>query len=214
MKSGARKLCLAACALLAPALLSGCAVRNCLTIDGKGDLSAMPPGPCAVLSVTARPMPTAKAVQFIWGSVHTVNADARFAELLAHAAREDAGIKVLLPFEADQRLQEAKLKPTLQPTAEDLRKYIQALGCASYLTADVRTWHFGYAYFVSYAQIEYSVACHRADNDRTIWEATVKRQARGMSDRDVARLALSETFRWFKEGKSSVPPCPPTEPSG
>jgi len=214
LKSGARKLCVAGCALLALALLPGCGVRNCLTIDSKGDLSATPPGPCAVLLVTARPTAKAKAVQFMWGSVHTANAESSFAELLAHAAQEDAGIKVLLPFEANQRLQEAKLKPSLQPTADDLRKYVQTLGCTSYLTADVRTWHFGYAYFMSHAEIEYSVACHRGDNGEVIWEATVKRQARGMSDRELARLALSETFQRLKENKSDVPPCPPTEPSG
>ena len=194
-------------------MLPGCAVRNKLAIDGAGSFAATPSGPSAVLRVTVPPAKEPRSKDILWGSVNTLEADSQFAELVAYAAAKDGKIAAPRVFEVHDRLEKAGLEPTLQPTPEELRRYVETLGCSSYLTADLKRWHYGYLLFFGSADIEYHLACHRADNDEIVWEANVLRQACGMSDRDVARLALRETFQWLIErdriGASASPPAEP-----
>jgi hypothetical protein len=185
--------------VFALALAPGCGVRNSFTISGSGDFAATPDGPSAVLRVTAAPCPDAKSIGMEWGFINTPNPDQRLAEFIAHAAREDGGMQVLVPFDVARKLEEAKLDPTLQPEPDELRKRAQVLGCSSYLTAELACWRYSYVFFVSSAEIEYKLACHRADTGEPVWEADVLRQARNKSNRDLAREALAATFNWLKE---------------
>jgi hypothetical protein len=50
------------------------------------------------------------------------------------------------------------------------------------------------------------VECRRAADDGLLWEAEVLREARGISDREVARLALAEMFRALKKQRPPTPP--------
>ncbi len=190
-------------------MLSGCAVRSKLTIDGTGNLAATPPGPSAVLRVTVPRPKDPKSKDILWGSVNTFEADTQFAEEVAYAAARDGKIEVPRVFKVHERLEKAGLEPTLQPTPEELRHYVEILGCASYLTADLKRWHYGYLLFFGSADIEYRLTCHRAETDEVVWEVNVLRQACGMSDRDVARLALRETFQWLKERDRIATSAPP-----
>lgn len=194
-----RNLHLVAFAMLAVGLMPGCGLRNVRTIHGTGSLAATPPGPSAVLRVAVGPAKSPRSRDIIWGSIDTTDADRQFAELLAHTARNDGGMNVAFPVQVEEQLELEGFKPTLQPGTEELRRYVKALDCGSYLTAELKRWGYGYIFFLSSATIEYRVSCHRADNDETVWEVDVRRQARGMDNRDVALLALRETFQWLRE---------------
>jgi hypothetical protein len=211
VRRASRNLCLAGCVFLALALAPSCSVQESSTIELTGNFAATPVGPAAVLEVTARPAGAPKTGQRIWGEANTLNAEATFAELLAHAAREDGGMAVILPYQVNDRLAKAKLKPTLQPPPAELQSFVKLLGCASYLTADVRVLGFSYIYFRSTAVAEYSIACHRADNGAIVWQADVARKTGGMSDREVARLSLGEAFRKLK-AESAAPRPPEAKP--
>ena len=174
--------------------LSGCAVRNCCQVTSTGRLADTPAGPTAVLRVTSGVRGEGAAHGYTVARVDTPNAPGQFAELLAHAAREDAGLDVILPYQVQDRLIKAKLAPTLEPTQEELAQQIEALGCASYLEASVERWRSGYLFFIASAEITFRVACRRPDGS-LIWEAHVHGQQRNVGDRDIARLALYEGFR-------------------
>jgi hypothetical protein len=198
--------------LLALALAPGCGVRNSFRISGSGDFAATPGGPSAVLSVVAAPCPGPKSIGMEWGSMNTRNPDQRFAEFIAHAAREDGGMQVLLPFDVTRKLKEAKLDPTLQPEPDQLPNRAQALGCSSYLTAELACWRYSYVFFVSSAELEYRLACRRADTGQVVWEADVLTRARNKSDRDLARQALAGTFEWLREQQRDQPDPEPERP--
>lgn len=210
MKSDVREIPPAAWALLALALLPGCVARDCLTITSTGRFADTPAGPCAVLHVTARPAGASRSTGIVWGVADAPNAGEQFAEIAAHAAAEDGGMTVILPFEVAELLERAELEPTLQPGPEQLRQFVQSLGLSSYMTAHVKSWRQRYSFFFSAAEIEFRLACHRADTGQAVWEAQVRKQARWTGTRELARLALYETFEWLKEGRRSDESCPPT----
>ncbi len=173
---------------------TGCAVQNCCSVTGMGSLADTPPGPSAVLRVTSAAPAYGMAHSFSAGRIDTPNAAGRLAELLAHAARDDAGIEVLLPYQVADQLAKAELEPTLEPSAEQIAQYVEVLGCASYLEANVELWRSGYVFVFSSAEITCRVACRRPDGT-LVWEATVHAQQRNTGDREVARLALYEVFK-------------------
>jgi hypothetical protein len=201
-----------ACALALCA--TGCAVRECSTISGSGNLSATPQGRTAVLRVEARATGEARTGKSTWGVVQTPHAEAGFADLLAHVARREAGLDVMLPLEAAAALERAEIKPTLQPAPKELPRLADLLGCASYLTAEVREWRYGYFFFASWATADFRVACYAANGRGPLWEAEVRRRARHMSDREVALTALRGMFDWLEGAASPAPECPPGETAG
>ena len=170
-------------------------------IVGGGSLRATPAGPSAVLRVLTPDDTRILARGSEWGVVRTQNPALRFAEILASAAREDAGIEVIPPHEVARALEDAGLEATLQPDAKQFGRMAQALGCKSYLTAEIVEWQFDYILFSSSATVDFYLACYRADNGGVVWDVQVSRKARGLSDREVARLALAEAFRWLKENE-------------
>ncbi len=193
-----RKLAALAFGLLALSVPCGCSLGRGSFIEPVGAVSQTPPGTCAVLRVTSAPGDVSKSTDMLWGKVDTANAERQFAELLVHAAREDGGLAVLTPFEADEKIERAGLRPTLQPDDEQLAQFAQALGCASYLTAQILDWHFDYMLFSSSAAVEFRLACRRTDTNEAVWESHVRREAQGISQRDAALLALRETFKSLK----------------
>ncbi|KPK66275.1 MAG: hypothetical protein AMK73_00505 [Planctomycetes bacterium SM23_32] len=190
-------------------------MRNYVTIEGSGDFAATPEGRSAVLEVTARPTGVARTGKSTWAVVQTPNAEGSFAELLAHAARADAAMDVMLPVDVAEALDVAGIEPTLQPSPEQLERLVATLGCDSYLTAEVTEWRYGYLFFSSWAAIECQVTCRSSAGGGPLWQVRVRRQARGMSDREVARLALSEAFAWLRGADAgSAPPNGPPGPAG
>ena len=173
---------------------TGCAVQNCCDVTYSGSLADTPPGPSAVLRVTSVVPANGMAHSYVAGRIDPPNAAGQFAELLAHAARDDAGIEVLLPYQVADQLAKAELEPTLEPSAEQIAQYVQVLGCASYLEANVERWRSGYTFVFSSAEITCSLACRLPDGT-LVWEATVHAQQRNTGDREIARLALYEAFK-------------------
>ena len=206
MKAPLRACCQALGVLLVLCIAPACSAYNRSLVEPRGDFGATPAGPSAVVQVTAASQASPKTRDMLWGSIPTPRADRSLADILAHAAREDGGMDVMLPHEAARRLEDAGLKPTLQPAPEELRERVRALGCTSYLTVELKQWRYNYVYFASYATIQCRVECRRAADDGLLWEAEVLREARGISDREVARLALAEMFRALKKQRSPTPP--------
>ena len=159
----------------------------------------MPPGKTAVLKVTARPLSTSKSYQFLWGIVQVPNAPLHFAELLAYFAREEGGLDVIAPQEVERRLKTARLEPTLDPTPEQVKAFAQALGCTSYLTADVDTWRSVYRLTTQSARVRFVVSAHAAGGAEALWSAAVEHVAELKSEREVAMDALRETFRRLRQ---------------
>jgi hypothetical protein len=158
----------------------------------------------------ARPETAAKAGGVEWGLIETPNAPERFAELLAHAAA-GAGMRVILPHDARDQVRENGLEWDLQPGPVQIAERAQALGCASYMTAEVDRWRYGYVFFVQSAEIRYRVACHPVGGGPPVWQAQVLRQARSLSDLELARGALADTFEWLRGERGPAAPCAPGE---
>lgn len=173
----------------------GCMGLNRLNVGCDGRLDAMPPGPCAVLHVTAEPARPSCHTLFIWGSVDKPNRESPFAEYLAAAAVRYAELPVIAPHEADRQLAAADLEPTLQPNAEEFDEFVRVLGCDSYLTAHVEYWGRRYVFLSGAAAIEFRVACVQPGRETPLWQAEVRCKQRGMNHREVAVLALREMFR-------------------
>lgn len=193
------KLAAFASGLLALFAMFGCSLERRSFTDSAGALSQTPPGMCPLLRVAAPLYDEPKSTDVLWGKMGAAGADRQFAELLAHAARENGRVAVPLPFEVDERLEGAGLRPTLQPDDEELSQFVKALDCASYLTADVLCWRFNHVLLSSSAAIEFHLTCRRADTDEALWQAHVRREGRGMSYREIALLALRETFESLKQ---------------
>ncbi len=193
------------------AMLPGCAVRNCFTVETQGRYAATPPGRSAVLRVTCPEWGPIRTGKETWGVIETANAAGRFAEFLAHAARAQGGMDVATPYDVAGELAEAGLEPTLEPTDEQLARFAEVLGCRTYLTARVALWRYSYFLLASSAELECSVACHDAADGRVIWQAQVRRAARGTSDRELAAAAMRELFLQMRARPATAPaePCPP-----
>jgi len=191
---------LAACALLALWLGSGCTVRAVRSLSGSGDFAATPAGPSAVLRVTAKPSFNPRTGQTVWGLINTPNVEDRFAEFLADSAAREGNMDVLPPLEVERRLRAAGLEPTLQPDDEQLRQFADALGCASYLTARIVRSRLEYRLFLSWSTLEYTVTCYAPGREEPLWQASVCRKAPGKSDRQTMALALAEMFQWLRAG--------------
>lgn len=192
-------------------LVTGCAVGTGMTIEGHGSYAATPAGTSAVLRVQARPMGPVRSGEVTWGIINTPNAEARFAELLANAAREPGGLDVLHPVDAARQLQKAGMPTTLQPDDEQLQRNLAALGCSSCLVANVTSWRYSYVFFSSSSVVEYTLSCLVPGRNEPVWTVNVHRSARGMGDREVAMLALRETFQWLKDSAHLMSPPPPPQ---
>ena len=192
---------LAARAGLAVALLwtVGCASWPRIRVDRPQGFGLMPPGKTAVLRVTVRPLTTSKSYLFLWGIVQVPNAPAQFAELLAYFGREAGGLDVIPPEEVDRRLKAAGLEPTLDPTPQQIKAFMDALGCASYLSADVETWRSVYRFTAQSARARFVVSGHLPGGDEALWSASVEHVAELKSEREVAMDALRETFRILRQ---------------
>lgn len=196
---------LAGAALLALWLCCGCTVRAARTVTGSGSFASTPPGPTAVLRVTAAPAVELRTGQTNWGLINTANVEARFGEFLADAADRDGGMTVIGPLDVEQRLLTAGLKPTLQPDEDQRLQFARAVGCASYLTAYVVRSRLQYRFFVSWADVAFTVACYVPGQAEPIWQVDVSRVAPGKTDREATALALEEMFQWLKGVPFSEP---------
>jgi len=179
--------------------LCGCTLHNAGSVAGSGSLSATPPGPGAVLQVTVPYNTQISARGPEWGILRTQNPDARFADTIAHAAREYAGLDVIPPFKVARTLEEAGLHAGLHPDPAHMQDAVRAVECGSFLTADVARWQCNYVLLTSCSVIEFDLTCRSAKDGREIWNVHVFQRARGLSDGEVAGLALAEAFRWLKK---------------
>jgi len=186
------------CVLLIVCTTWGCAGRTEMRVNGRGSFEATPAGPSAVLRVTSECPDISMSGHTTWGVVNTPQAAERFAELVAHAA-DEAGMNVMHPQRAAERLQAAALSPTLQPTDQQLAEHAVALGCASYLVGDIRCWKYRYLFFWETASIEFSLSCHAPGTPAPLWRIDVCNVQRGATDREVALNALRKAFRALKD---------------
>jgi len=185
---------------LAALLLPGCAVRSRLRITGEGSLADTPPGPTAVLKVTAKPQTSSKSGKLLWGVYHTSNVEKTFAERLARVAADQGGLSVVSPRQVRDRLKAAGLEPTLQPDEETLRRCVDELGLKSYLTAYVHHSSLYYHFFWSWAKVRFEVVCLSAADAHPLWRVEVRRQCPLKSDRETMGLALREALRYLGSG--------------
>lgn len=191
---------LAALGALAACLLCGCAKfeGSFRVVAASGSFDATPAGTTAVLAVTAREGKTPKSGGTTWAVADTPNADANFAEMVAHVAATEAGMDVLTPADVAEKVEAVGGNSSLQSPPERLPLRARLLGCSSYLTAHVKAWRFRSVFFQAQAIVEFTLTCHAADDGALLWEVEVSRTAVGISDREVALLALRETFQWLK----------------
>jgi hypothetical protein len=203
----------AALALAGVLLLCGCTLRSAGSVAGSGSLTATPTGPGAVLKVVVPYNTQVSARGAEWGTVRTQNPDVRFADLAAYAAREDAGLDVIAPFKVADTLEQAGLYAGLHPDAAQIPKAARAVGCAFFLTADVRRWQYSYFLFTTSSLIDMDLTCRSAANGRELWSVHVFRRARGLSDGEVARLALADAFRWLRDNDEAAHAALEQEPA-
>ncbi|NLW50674.1 MAG: hypothetical protein GXY85_07480 [Candidatus Brocadiaceae bacterium] len=190
--------------------LCGCTVRGTGSITANGRLDSTPPGPCPVLQVTIPQDTSISARGMDWGVVRTQNPDVRFAEILAHSAREDAGLDVPPPFKMAGALKAAGLPTGLQPDPALLQEAVRAAGCASFLSAELIRWQCSYVFVTAAATIEFRLTCYDAADGRELWNVHVFRRAPRLTDGEVARLACTEAFRRLKDN-APADPTPPAE---
>jgi len=158
----------------------------------------MPAGPCAVLQVNSEPPGRPRITGSTWGSVGRTNVPAQFAELLAWAAARHGGVDVVSAPLVRDRLEAAGLDADYRCDGAELHRRARALGLASYITADLLKWGYGYAWFYSWADLECCVSCYRVGDDRLLWQARIRRRQRNVDYRTVALAALQEAFRRLK----------------
>jgi hypothetical protein len=188
--------------------LAGCTVKNRLVIDGGGSLADMPEGPVAVLRASAFEQEAPKVEPFIYGVADTGLAASAFAELLAVAARDDAGLEIVHPVDVEKRLRQKEVTFSLEPDADGPLDEARALGCTSYLTVELACWRHRYLLFVSSAQLRCRVSCRSVAGDALIWRADIDAEQRGLSDRELARLALKRMFGWLEQPHAPPDPDP------
>ena len=82
------------------ALASGCGATREVRVENAAGFARMFDGPTAVLRVSADRERESKAAYMAWGVVHNTNPALSFAEKVADAAREYAGLAVISPAEA------------------------------------------------------------------------------------------------------------------
>jgi len=196
--TGRPKVRLLAAILALLFLAQGCAIRTGTTITGTGDLSSTPQGRTAVLRVTAYAKNDSKSGHVTWGVLDTPNPDQRFAELLAYVAETEGGLSVIEPIRAIERLEDAGLEPTLQPDDATLKRYAEALGCSSVLTADIRCWRHKYVFFSSSAIVEFTLTCRVPGEPDPLWGVRTCCSGRKMDNTEIAVHALKQTFRALK----------------
>ena len=184
--------------------LGGCSGPE-IQFRNPGGIARTPEGRMAVLKVTARPLGKPLSLDVFWGIVRAPDAPAAFAELLAHFAREDGGLDVAPPAQVTEALEDAGLEPTLDPSPEALDAFVDALGCASYLTARVETWHHKYVLFWPRATIRFVVSCHVPGDQQPLWSVRVDRVRGAASYRRVAISALKDMFRSIRRQRAVSP---------
>lgn len=193
-------------------LLSGCTLHNSGKVVGSGRLDATPQGSGAVLQVTVPYNTQISARGVDWGIVRTQNPDARFADLLANAAREDAGLEVTAPLKTARALEAAGFHAGLHPDPPEMPNTARSIGCAYFLTADVIRWQCTYVLFTCTSVVEFDLACRSAANGDVLWKVHVFQRSRSLSDGEVARLGLANAFRWLRKNHA-IGAEPPTEVS-
>ena len=192
---------LLACAL---PLLAGCSVPE-MQVHNAAGFAQTPLGKTAVLKVTARPLGKPKSAAVLWGVMQVPHAQESFAELLAHCASKAGGLDVIPPTDVTAAIKRAGMKPTLDPTPEQLASFIEALGCASYLTAHVEAWGESYLLTSSKATIRFVVSCHVPGAEEPLWSVSVDRTRRGISHREAAISALRDAFEYIAKQAAAGP---------
>jgi hypothetical protein len=178
--------------------LCGCTLHNAVSVTGSGSLAATPTGPGAVLKVTVPYNTQISARGADWGIIRTQNPDARFADILAAAAREDAGLDVTPRLKVAAALEEAGVDAGLHPDAAHLQDAARAAGCAYFLTVDVLRWQCDYVLFNASSTVEFDLTCRASAGARELWSVHVFCRSRALTDGEVARLALAEAFHWLQ----------------
>lgn len=181
--------------LLALTLLSGCGLTLDVRMEGESRGIVMPEGPTPVLVVKARQAAAAKSGFAFWGIIDSANAAAGFAELLSSCARTQGRLDVQRVAVVAERLEEAHLEPTLQPTPKQLAEFASALGCETYLEAEVLEWGCKYVLMFSWAKCCFRLSCRSVGGDEPLWQVRVKAKGYHVDDRGLALRALERTFR-------------------
>ena len=175
--------------------LAGCGAASKVEVTSPSGTVQMPADRLAVLMVSAPPAEAKVSYKSLWGTVFVPQAETTFAELAAYVAREEGGLDVMPAAEVRRRLKAQNIEPTLDPSPEQITAFSSALGCKAYLTARVEQWHYRFRLVWSKATISFVLSCRRPGEMDPLWSVRVMRQARNMSNREVAVEALREAFR-------------------
>lgn len=184
--------------------LTGCAADQTSIRTTKGHLQSGPNGPAAVLKVTEPAGDTAVCADFVWGRHDTVGGARRFAEMTARSARQYAQLDVRDMWEAHDALLKAGVEPDLSPESESIVEFARILRCTNYITADIESWGYSYTLFSSAAYLTFRLACHDAVDNSMHWELEVDIRRRGMTDHELAALALREAFVYVRDVRNGM----------
>lgn len=155
----------------------------------------MPKGPCAVLEVTAHPLPKPKSYDVLWGIVRDPEQQRTIADILSRIARTEGGLMMIDPVDVGKKLKLSDLELDYEPTPQEIDACVRALGCASYLSVYVEEWRFTYFLTGSKATARLVVACHVPGAEAPLWWVRVTHISRGKDDRQVAATALRAAFQ-------------------
>ena len=183
----------------------GCASRGEIVLEGADGFARMPQGRTAVLDVTASYEAESKSAKWLWGMVEQASAAQVFAEQLAHAARQEGGLDVLTAREIRAGLRAAGLDPSLEADAGHPDALATALGCKSYLTADLKEYDCNYLVFWCWGRVRFDLSGYRVGEREPLWSAHVRRTVRGADSRQAARVALEEMFQKLSASRPSPP---------
>ncbi len=176
-------------------------MRSQLVIEGEGRLADAPEGTSAVLRVVPVENRRSLTGQTTWGSIANPRMHRAFADLLAWTAAEGRWLDVMPLREAERRIKQndSGAEFTLKPDERTLRRHAETLDVASYLTAEIRHARVQYRFFWSWAEVDYSLACHRAADGEVLWRVDVRHTAPYLSDREACAASLREAFRWLEK---------------
>jgi len=183
----------------------GCASRGEIHLEGADDFARMPQGRTALLDVTASYEAESKSARWLWGVIEQASAAQGFAEQLAHAARQEGGLDVLSAKEIRAGLRAAGLDLSPEADAGHPDALARALGCESYLTADLKEYDCSYILFWCWGRVRFDLSGYRVGEREPLWSAHVQRTVRGADSRQAARVALDETFQKLSASRPSPP---------
>ena len=179
---------------VAASFLGGCGTTVKVTPEGGHNLALMHPRRAAVLKVTARPVGELKVSGPAWGVLECVNAEERFAELLAHAAAQHAGLPMVPHDELTARIEQVGGESAPNPDSQQIAERASALGCSVYLTAHVQRWRCSYVLFLNRTRIEFDVAICVPEQNEAVWKAHVQCSSSRLDETEIALYALKEAL--------------------